>query len=57
MKTTHEKVKAKIVAHENGKPVVYLSIHRADLKNLLIETGKQPQDLFTVVVKSYGVEY
>ena len=57
MEKNYKPVKAKVVCHENGKPVVYLSMHRADLRNLCLEKGKQPKSLFTIVIKAYGVEY
>ena len=54
----HEQIKATIVCNDDcGKPVLYLSIHRADMEHFLLQKGKQSKDLITIVLRPYGVEY
>ena len=54
----NEQIKATMVCNNgDGKPVLYLSIHRADMEHFLLQEGKQPKDLITIVLRPYGVEY
>ena len=47
-------IRATLVETNKGKLILYLSVHQFDLEKFCLEEGKQPDDLFSIVVSCRG---